>query len=120
MIPEPRNNQKWVFEIPSVENCLVQLLTTTGDIVTGRWEGALGQYFSAWAPMTSIAANEANESEMITMEEFVEALVQSITMLKSPSKNNDVLCGYKTAKDEILSMLRDIQNNGMLIGEENV
>ncbi len=64
---------EWNFRIPpsQLKSAKLQLLTIGGISVTGVWEGELGQYYVAWAPMMKYDKSEFNR--------VVEAYRQSRT-----------------------------------------
>lgn len=41
----------WNYSIPHNRSVIVQLLTTGGFAVHGKWQGDYGQYFIAWYPL---------------------------------------------------------------------
>ena len=48
--------QGWNFTVPpmNLRGAKMQLLTIGKVSVNGTWQGALGQYFVAWAPLLKI------------------------------------------------------------------
>lgn len=42
---------KWHYEVPPDKSAKVNLLTVGGMQVTGRWTGAWGEHYLAWAPL---------------------------------------------------------------------
>jgi hypothetical protein len=48
--------QEWCFTVPprEVRNDTLMLLTIGKMQVRGRWQGGLGEFFVAWAPLASV------------------------------------------------------------------
>lgn len=52
-------SQTWNFEVPpaNLRGSKMQLLTIGRVCVHGVWQGGLGEYFVAWAPLLAIPNN---------------------------------------------------------------
>lgn len=54
MQPIPKMTLTWQFTVPPPHliDTPLQLLTIAGVSIPGYWQGDLGEYFVAWAPIT--------------------------------------------------------------------